>query len=123
MYDRALALKINAKVVDGNNAISVHHAVERILPKLRSGEGPFFLECMTYRWREHVGSQFDFDVPNRNFRTEEEQRYWINEKCPLKFMHKYLIDNGLATEIEIESWKNEKNIKLKQALINAKESL
>jgi len=122
LYDRALSLKINAEVIDGNNVISVHHAVEGLLPKLRAGEGPFFLECMTYRWREHVGAQFDYDVPNRTFRSEQEQKHWINEKCPLKFISNYLVNNSIATEIEINSWKNEQELELIDALTRAKES-
>ena len=31
-------------------------------PRMRRGEGPAFLECRTYRWREHVGPNEDFDA-------------------------------------------------------------
>lgn len=46
-------------------------AVERI----RRGEGPRFLECQTYRWREHVGPGEDFHL---GYRTREEAEPWFS---------------------------------------------
>lgn len=37
------------------------------------GEGPFFFECETYRWKEHVGPNDDFHL---GYRTEEEAAPW-----------------------------------------------
>ena len=28
---------------------------------MRNGHGPVFVECLTYRWREHVGPSEDYD--------------------------------------------------------------
>jgi len=41
-------------------AIRAH--VAKALPKMRKGGGPIFIECLTWRWREHVGPGEDYDA-------------------------------------------------------------
>ncbi len=41
---------------------------------VRAGEGPWFLEAMTYRWREHVGPGSDYHL---GYRTEAEAESWM----------------------------------------------
>jgi len=103
LCERANAFKIKSKKIDGNNALEVVEATKEALEHIRSGNGPFFLECMTYRWREHVGPNFDFDVSGRNYRSEEEQKDWMQHKCPVKFMEQYLIGKDLITTEEINT--------------------
>jgi TPP-dependent pyruvate/acetoin dehydrogenase alpha subunit len=57
------------------------HDARRAFDAIRLEEGPYLLECMTYRIREHVGPNFDHDV-GRNYRTQEEVKKWIL-KCPI----------------------------------------
>lgn len=49
---------------------SAHAAVER----MRLGGGPELLECLTYRWREHVGPNEDYD---QNYRSVSEREPWL----------------------------------------------
>ena len=46
----------------------------------RRGAGPFFLECTTYRWREHVGPLWDYDM---GYRSKAEVDSWI-VRCPIR---------------------------------------
>ena len=39
--------------------------------------GPCFLECMTYRWHEHVGPGEDFHL---GYRDRAEAEPWIDER-------------------------------------------
>lgn len=41
---------------------------------IRQGSGPVFIECKTYRWKEHVGPGEDYDA---GYRSREEMRPWI----------------------------------------------
>src|SRR5215471_4928609 len=41
---------------------------------LRQGSGPVFIECHTYRWKEHVGPGEDYDA---GYRTRDELHPWI----------------------------------------------
>ena len=53
LIDRAPAYAIRAKQVDGNDVLAVRDATRRALTYARSGEGPTFLEALTYRQKGH----------------------------------------------------------------------
>jgi TPP-dependent pyruvate/acetoin dehydrogenase alpha subunit len=48
--------------VDGNNVEAVYRSTSEAVARARSGAGPSFLECRTFRWRGHVGASSDIDV-------------------------------------------------------------
>ena len=47
---------------DGNDLAEVRRVTKEAVDAIRSGEGPRFLELVTYRWRGHVGHREDEDV-------------------------------------------------------------
>jgi TPP-dependent pyruvate/acetoin dehydrogenase alpha subunit len=102
LCERVRSFKIDALSIDGNDVHEVYHAAESALESLRAGTGPFFLECMTYRWREHVGPYFDHEL-NRTYRTREEVEAWM-EQCPLKRSAGRLTRLGIATLGQLEAW-------------------
>ena len=75
IWERVRSYGIPAQRIDGNNIFKIYKQVSAAVKTLRSGEaGPFFFECMTYRWKEHVGPGDDF---NLGYRTEEERAPWV----------------------------------------------
>ena len=58
----AQAHGVASEVVDGNDVVAVDKSTARLLERARAGEGPGFLEAVTYRWRGHVGASEDTDV-------------------------------------------------------------
>jgi TPP-dependent pyruvate/acetoin dehydrogenase alpha subunit len=58
----AKAHRIPAKVIDGNDVVAVTKAAGKAVCRARAGNGPSFIEAITYRWRGHVGSREDIDV-------------------------------------------------------------
>ena len=49
--------------------------VNEAVGRIRSGQpGPFFFECLTYRLKEHVGPNDDFQL---GYRSREEAEPWI----------------------------------------------
>jgi acetoin:2,6-dichlorophenolindophenol oxidoreductase subunit alpha len=60
---RAYGIPVN--VVDGQDVFAVAEAVKTGLDHVRSGEGPYFVEAMTYRFRTHAEGQPDlaYDKP------------------------------------------------------------
>jgi TPP-dependent pyruvate/acetoin dehydrogenase alpha subunit len=100
LCDRVRSFKIEALRIDGNDVQEVYRTTESALRQLRAGAGPFFLECMTYRWREHVGPYFDHEL-NRSYRPREEVEAWM-EKCPLKRSAERLKRLGIATPAELD---------------------
>jgi TPP-dependent pyruvate/acetoin dehydrogenase alpha subunit len=58
----AEAHDIPFEIVDGNDVVAVHTAAERLVTRSRRGEGPGFLEAVTFRWYGHVDWREDIDV-------------------------------------------------------------
>lgn len=95
---RAAAFGLAVERVDGNDVMAVHEAATRLIARARDGGGPAFLECMTYRWLEHVGPNFDH-VSGRTYRTEEELREWA-KKDPIEISARGLMDTVLLYKLQ-----------------------
>lgn len=73
---RARAHGMPADRIEGNDVLAIHDRLSETADRLRRGQpGPFFFECMTYRWREHVGPGEDFAL---GYRTREEAAPWVD---------------------------------------------
>jgi TPP-dependent pyruvate/acetoin dehydrogenase alpha subunit len=59
--------------IEQNDVLALHAAAKRLVGATREGAGPAFIECMTYRWLEHVGPGEDFAL---GFREREEAASW-----------------------------------------------
>ena len=58
----------------GDDALALHARAREVVAAIRGGAGPAFLECLTYRWREHVGPGEDFHL---GYRARAEAEPWI----------------------------------------------
>ena len=58
----AVANNIPFEIIDGNNITDVSKAAKNAIKITRSGEGPFFIEAITYRWNGYVDWRDDIDV-------------------------------------------------------------
>ena len=96
IYERAACYLMPGMRIDGNDVIEVYRTVKEAIQRARAGDGPTLIECRTYRWFEHVGPNFDWDL---GYRTKEEGEEWM-AKCPLKRFRKLLQENGLLSDIE-----------------------
>ena len=75
LIERVRAYGMAAERIEDNGVYQIYERVQDVANKIRQGNsGPLFLECMTYRWKEHVGPNEDFDL---GYRSEEEAEYWI----------------------------------------------
>lgn len=74
------------KRVDGNDVLEVHQAAREAVRHARKGRGPTFLECVTHRWRGHVGPRYDLDV---GIRDETELEYWVS-RCPIRKLERHI---------------------------------
>ena len=72
--ERARAFGIPAERVEDGDIFKVHDAARKAVDEIRSGGGPRFLECMTYRWREHVGPNEDYGA---GYRSRSEAEPWM----------------------------------------------
>ncbi len=120
LCERAKAFKVEGERIDGNDAEAVHLTASQSLASIRDGGGPRFLECMTYRWREHVGPNFDHDA-GRTYRDKAELESWM-KKCPVLRSGRGLVEDGLATDAELETWDAETKAEIAKAIAEARAS-
>jgi TPP-dependent pyruvate/acetoin dehydrogenase alpha subunit len=92
--DRAKAFGIYAETVDGQDVLLVQETTQRLVERARRGEGPAFLECITYRYYgHHVG-----DVNRTYYRSKEEEQEWRENRDPLKLLEEKLIGQNLTDQ-------------------------
>ena len=94
---RAEAFGIEAFTVDGQDVLAVNGLAEKLVDRCRNGEGPFFLELLTYRYHgHHVG-----DINREYYRSKEEEAEWKAERDPIKLFGAWLTKEGIATAEEL----------------------
>lgn len=93
----AKANDISFKVVDGNDVIAVKSAGEELIERARNGDGPGFIEAVTYRWYGHVDWREDIDVGVN--RSQEDIKAW-RKRDPILRLKTAMISNQLWSEIE-----------------------
>lgn len=102
IWQKALSYGIEAERIKDNDPIKIYKKISAAVKSIRSKKGgPFFFECLTYRWKEHVGPGDDFYL---GYRTEEEREPWVKNDH-LKKLAKLLNPKGrqkIEKEIEKE---------------------
>lgn len=110
---RAEAFGIEAFQIDGQDVLAVNKLTEQLVDRCRKGEGPFFIELMTYRYHgHHVG-----DINREYYRSKEEEQDWKENRDPIIRFRSWLIEQGIASEAEIETM----NAEIKQDAADAVE--
>ena len=87
---------MHAERVDGFNPLAVADAITRKRQLLEAGQGPVLLDTVTYRFSGHSPSDA------MAYRTKEEIDLW-RQQDSLLWYRSYLIENGVATEDELEA--------------------
>jgi len=71
---RGAAHGVPGVIVDGNDVVAVYKAALAAVARARRGKGPTLIEIKTYRWREHVGPNYDVGPGGR---TQAELDAWM----------------------------------------------
>jgi TPP-dependent pyruvate/acetoin dehydrogenase alpha subunit len=103
IWERGRGYQMASRFADGNDVCAVRRAAKEAVAWVRSGSGPYFLEFRTYRWREHVGPNWDYEA---GYRTKAEVDAWI-ERCPIKAATASVVAAGMCTVDEIEQWRQD----------------
>ncbi|MCL6442632.1 MAG: thiamine pyrophosphate-dependent dehydrogenase E1 component subunit alpha [Alicyclobacillus sp.] len=91
---RAEAFGVPVQTVDGQDVRTVYEAARFTVERARSGGGPSFLICQTYRYYgHHVG-----DVNRSYYRSKEEEERWRATNDPIDRHRRWLLEEGLATD-------------------------
>jgi acetoin:2,6-dichlorophenolindophenol oxidoreductase subunit alpha len=92
MGARPKAFGIHTEEVDGQDVRAIYATAKRLVERARSGEGPAFMLCNTYRYYgHHVG-----DIQRSYYRSKEEEEQWMTQRDPLKLFSTWLIEQRLA---------------------------
>ncbi len=106
IYKIAEPFGIESRAIDGNDVLKVYEAGRKAVDKCRIGDGPVFLECLTYRFRGHVGPDDNIQGSHTDIRTKEEIEGWFR-KDPIKRFKNYLLKNKLADEVALDKIRRE----------------
>ncbi|MEN0002796.1 MAG: pyruvate dehydrogenase (acetyl-transferring) E1 component subunit alpha [Bacteroidota bacterium] len=93
-----LSFDMPSVAVDGMRPETVHEAVAKAAEHIRAGNGPYFLEIRTYRYKGHSVSD------PAKYRTKEEVQSY-KDRDPVKITEANILDNNIATEDEIAAIK------------------
>ena len=86
--------------VDGNNVLDVYECGKSGYPLCRDGEGPVFIEFLTYRFRGHVGPDDNIQGSHTDIRPKDEIEKWL-KKDPVKHLENYMKNEKICSENEI----------------------
>ncbi|MBO1030691.1 thiamine pyrophosphate-dependent dehydrogenase E1 component subunit alpha [Tessaracoccus sp. SD287] len=110
LSDKAAGYGIPGVTVDGNDVDAVREAVAEAVERARRGEGPTFIECLTYRWRGHSKSDKNL------YRTKQEIAQWRDRDPIAAYAHKCL-ENGSLTQEQIDAVADEVRTQIREAVV------
>jgi pyruvate dehydrogenase E1 component alpha subunit/2-oxoisovalerate dehydrogenase E1 component alpha subunit len=114
---KAIAYGMPGVRVDGNDVCAVYLAIRDAAARARRGEGPTFIESVTYRMGAHSSS----DDPTR-YRSNEEVESW-RRKDPLDRLRKAMVARGLLDDAQDEALFHEVDAEVKAAIANVESAL
>jgi pyruvate dehydrogenase E1 component alpha subunit len=95
---RATAFGIESGRVDGQDVRAVNEVATRLVNRARTGGGPAFLQCDTYRYSgHHVG-----DINREYYRSKQEETLWKTDRDPIKVLEKWLFEQGYADAASLD---------------------
>jgi len=89
LYRRGEGYGIPGEQVDGMDVLAVQAAARQALDYVRSGNGPYILEMMTYRYRGHSMSD------PAKYRTKDEVAGMKEERDPISHIKNMLQESGV----------------------------
>jgi acetoin:2,6-dichlorophenolindophenol oxidoreductase subunit alpha len=93
--ERALGYGMPGVRVDGNDPLAVVAALDDAIGRARSGEGPTFVECLTFRFRGHYFGDPQAYIP-------AEQMAAAEAADPLPRFRSELVESGVAAEADLD---------------------
>jgi len=115
LYKIGLAYDMPSEPVDGMSVEAVHEAMNKAVKHARSGNGPYLLEAITYRYKGHSMSD------PAKYRTKEEVESY-KAKDPVEMVLKTIHDQQLASDAEIEKISGRVKAQVEAAVQFAEES-
>ncbi len=109
VYKRACAHGMEGRRIDGMDVLAVHEATREALRHVRAGNGPFLLECDTYRYRGH--SMADAGAYRSAMEVAE-----LRARDPIKLLRMRAEQEQWLTQAEISAIEEEANAVVDEAV-------
>lgn len=115
--ETARSYGIAAERVDGMNVLTMRAAMQKAVQQVRGGDGPFFLEAITYRFMGHSMA----DPAHGHYRSKaevEEHR----KRDPLVLLKETIINEKLGSEADFKRLESEVGQEVERAVTFAEQS-
>jgi pyruvate dehydrogenase E1 component alpha subunit len=113
---RVAASGVPARSVDGMDVFADHQAAGEAVEAIRSGSGPVFLECHTYRYSGHyVGDN------TLAYRTKEEEDQY-RQRDPLLLFRQRVLGEEMLSPAELDAVEADVKQRMQEAVLFASES-
>ena len=113
---RASGFGLPAYNIDGQDVLEVRKYVSEARERALAGEGPTFINALTYRYYGHnVGEK-------GQYRTQEEIAQWRTTQDPIDKFTEVVISSGFATQAEVEELRASVRKEIEEAVAFAESS-
>lgn len=106
---KAAAYAMAAAAVDGMDVLAVEAAARRAAEAVRAGNGPYFLECRTYRFRAH--SMYDPEL----YRSKTEVEEW-KQRDPIMTLSRQMKEENSLSDSDLAQMEREVASDVEQAV-------
>jgi len=103
--------------IDGMNVLAVTEGMKFVKEYCGSGNGPMYVEMMTYRYHGHSMSD-----PGTTYRNREEIAFTRSTRDPLEFIKKTIMDAGFAEAEDLKEIEKRIRKSVQKEVLEAKES-
>jgi len=109
LSEKSISYHIPSERVDGMDVLTVEAAAKKVVEFVRSGNGPYFMEILTYRYRAH--SMFDAEL----YRTKAEVEEW-KKRDPIPALITTLKERGLVTDADLEAMEKDVAVEIQHSV-------
>jgi len=109
IYKIGFSYKMPSFCVDGMDPLKIYEHAYNAISRARNGNGPTFLDILTYRYRGHSMSDAE------TYRSKKE----VNEsknRDPILLIKKFILKNKIVTEKVLNSFQDEINQKINECV-------
>lgn len=106
IFKSGLPFCIPSYRVDGNDVLKVYESAKKAVEICRKGNGPVFIEFMTYRLRGHVGADDNIQGTHTDIRSKKEIERW-KKKDPITRFERFLLKNKILIKKDVETIRRE----------------
>jgi len=112
---RAQGYGMPSASVNGNDVFEVFEAAKEAIEYIRSGKGPYLLECRTYRVKGH------FVGDPEKYRSREEVQKYVENDDPIQNFIKTVLKNKWLTKKALEAIDAEVTHEIETAVADARQ--